>query len=255
MEAINKKMKIRFLGTGTSTGIPQIGCGCYVCQSTDVRDKRLRASVLIEWEGEKILIDAGPDLRTQFLKAGIVKLSGVLLTHEHYDHVGGLDDIRPLGETLIYGEMRVLEHIRKVLPYCFAENLYPGVPRIVLCPVELNSFELGNVSVQPIRIFHAQLPVLGYRIGNLAYITDLKTIPASSIEQLRGLDVLILNALRVNEHISHISLSEAITLATKIGARRTYFTHFSHDLGLHAEVQKLLPDNMFLSWDELLVEV
>ena len=255
MEANSRKLKISFLGTGTSTGIPQIACKCKVCQSTDARDKRLRASVLIEYGEEKILIDAGPDLRAQLLSAGIDKLSGVLLTHEHYDHVGGLDDIRPLGETAVYAETRVLNHIRKVMPYCFAEKLYPGVPRIVLCPVELNAFKVGSVEVQPIRVFHANLPVLGYRIANLAYITDLKSISDSAIEQLRGLDVLVLNALRIDEHIAHISLSEAIELAEKIGAQCTYFTHFSHDLGLHADVQKMLPENMFLSWDGLMLEV
>lgn len=255
MEANNRKLKISFLGTGTSTGIPQIACKCKVCQSTDKRDKRLRASVLIECGEEKILIDAGPDLRAQLLAAGIVKLSGVLLTHEHYDHVGGLDDIRPLGEVAVYAETRVLQHIRKVMPYCFAEKLYPGVPRIVLCPVELDAFKVGSVEVQPIRVFHAKLPVLGYRIANVAYITDLKSISDSSIEQLRGLDVLVLNALRIDQHIAHISLSEAIDLAEKIGARCTYFAHFSHDLGLHADVQKMLPENMFLSWDGLMLEV
>ncbi len=255
MEANNRKLKISFLGTGTSTGIPQIACKCKVCQSTDKRDKRLRASVLIECGEEKILIDAGPDLRAQLLAAGIVKLSGVLLTHEHYDHVGGLDDIRPLGEVAVYAETRVLHHIRKVMPYCFAEKLYPGVPRIVLCPVELDAFKVGSVEVQPIRVFHAKLPVLGYRIANVAYITDLKTISDSAIEQLQGLDVLVLNALRIDQHIAHISLSEAIELAEKIGARCTYFTHFSHDLGLHADVQKMLPENMFLSWDGLMLEV
>ena len=255
MEANNRKLKISFLGTGTSTGIPQIACKCKVCQSTDKRDKRLRASVLIECGEEKILIDAGPDLRAQLLNAGVTKLSGVLLTHEHYDHVGGLDDIRPLGEIAVYAETRVLRHIRKVMPYCFAEKLYPGVPRIVLCPVELDAFKVGSVEVQPIRVFHAKLPVLGYRIANVAYITDLKSISDSSIKQLRGLDVLVLNALRIDQHIAHISLSEAIELAEKIGARCTYFTHFSHDLGLHADVQKMLPENMFLSWDGLMLEV
>jgi phosphoribosyl 1,2-cyclic phosphate phosphodiesterase len=255
MEANNQMLKISFLGTGTSTGVPQIGCKCKVCQSADERDNRLRASVLIERGKDRILIDAGPDLRAQLLKAGVNGLTGVLITHEHYDHVGGLDDIRPLGETAIYAEKRVLEHIRKVMPYCFAEKLYPGVPRIVLCPVEKSVFRVGDTAVQPFRVFHAKLPVLGYRIDNVAYITDLKTIPDSSLEQLAGLDVLVLNALRIDEHISHISLSEAIELALKIGAKRTYFTHFSHDLGLHAEVQKKLPENIFLAWDGLILEV
>ncbi|MBN2767155.1 MAG: MBL fold metallo-hydrolase [Paludibacteraceae bacterium] len=248
-------MSVEFLGTGTSTGIPLIGCHCPVCKSTDIRDTRLRASVLINCESEKILIDAGPDLRCQLLRAKVSHLTAILLTHEHYDHVGGLDDVRPLGEVPVFAESRVLHMIRKNMPYCFKENPYPGVPQIKLNDVNENAFMIANVKVQPIRVFHAKLPVLGYRIGNVAYITDLKTISKESVEQLRGLDVLILNALRIHEHISHISLSEAIALAKEINAHRTYFTHFSHDLGLHAEVQKSLPENMFLSWDGLVVDV
>lgn len=248
-------MKLKFLGTGTSTGIPQIACDCEVCTSTDSKDKRLRASVLIEVNGGSFLIDAGPDLRQQLILANVRKLSGVLITHEHYDHIGGLDDIRPLGETDIFAEKRVLDQIRVNMPYCFAKNLYPGVPRIRLHEIYEDAFEVNAVSIQPIRYLHANLPVLGYRIDKLAYLTDLKYISDKGIEQLKDLDVLVLNALRVQEHIAHINLTEALDLAKRIGAKRTFFTHFSHDLGKHTDVAQLLPPNVFLAYDGLVIEI
>lgn len=244
-------MKIRFLGTGTSTGVPQIGCKCEVCRSSDHRDKRLRSSVYIETIQGKMLIDAGPDLRQQLLDANISSLSGVLLTHEHYDHVGGLDDIRPLGRTKVYAEARVLHDIKQNMPYCFADNPYPGVPKLDLIEIGEHPFEMADVEVQPIRLYHAKLPILGFRIGRFAYLTDLKTISDHWLKQLRDLDVLVLNALRPAEHIAHMNLEQALNLAAQIAAKETYFTHFSHDLGLHAEVENILPDNVFLSYDGL----
>jgi phosphoribosyl 1,2-cyclic phosphate phosphodiesterase len=198
-----------------------------------------------------LLIDAGPDLRRQLLDANISSLSGVLLTHEHYDHVGGLDDIRPLGKTMVYAENRVLKEIKKNLPYCFADNPYPGVPKISLTEISEEPFYIDDVEIRPIRFYHAKLPVLGFRIGNFAYLTDLKTISNDWIEQLRSLDVLVLNALRLAEHISHINLNQALSLAAEIGAKKTYFTHFSHDIGLHAELENTLPYNIFLYYDGL----
>ncbi len=247
-------MKLAFLGTGTSTGIPQIACNCAVCNSTDLRDKRLRASVWIEYEEQNILIDCGPDFRQQMLTNKIEALSTILLTHEHYDHIGGLDDVRPFGNVSIYALERVNKHIRVAMPYCFREHLYPGVPKITLNNIDENPFNIGGLTIQPINILHAELPILGFRIGKMAYLTDVKTLPDDAFEHLHDLDVLVLNALRVKTHISHLTLDEAVELALKIGARKTYFTHFSHDAGKHADVESTLPDNIFLSYDNLQIE-
>ncbi len=247
-------MKLTFLGTGTSTGIPQIACKCVVCASTDQRDKRLRSSVWIEADEQNILIDCGPDFRQQMLSHGFDKLSAILLTHEHYDHIGGLDDVRPYGNVSIFAEKRVNEHIMSAMPYCFRDKLYPGVPKITLNNINENAFNIGKLMIQPIRIMHASLPILGFRIGKMAYLTDVKTMPEAAFEHLRDLDVLILNALRVQTHISHLTLDEAVDLAGKIGARKTYFTHFSHDAGKHADVERTLPDNIFLSYDNFQIE-
>jgi len=245
-------MKIIFLGTGTSTGVPLIGCECAVCRSENEKDKRLRASIVVTNENTRLLIDCGPDLRQQLLKNRINELDGILITHEHYDHIGGLDDVRPLGECNVYAEKRVLGVIRSNMHYAFSDHPYPGVPTIHLHEInEKDDFKVRDTIVKPLRVMHAKLPVLGFKIGKMAYLTDVKTISDQTIEQLKGLEVLILNALRINEHISHISLSEAIAIATQIGATKTYFTHFSHDLGMHNEVQKKLPGNMFLSYDNL----
>ncbi|MDD3320733.1 MAG: MBL fold metallo-hydrolase [Paludibacter sp.] len=248
-------MKILFLGTGTSTGVPQIGCNCAVCSSSDPKDNRLRASVLISDNENEILIDCGPDLRQQLLKNKITKISSILLTHEHYDHVGGLDDVRPLGSVNVYAEQNVLKVIRRNLPYCFVENKYPGVPLINLHTIDTNEFYIGKTKIQPVRIYHYKLPILGFRIGKIAYLTDVKTIDEKVIEQLQNLDVLVLSALRINEHISHLSLEQALELKTKINAKQTYFTHMSHDMGLHAVVNKLLPKNVQLAFDGLEIEV
>lgn len=244
-------MNIIFLGTGTSTGIPQIGCTCDTCLSGNTKDKRLRASVLITERESQILIDCGPDLRQQLLLNNVSQLSAVLLTHEHYDHIGGLDDVRPLGNTQLYGEKRVLDIIRRNMPYSFSENKYPGVPLIDLNEIGEEEFLVNNIRIQPIRVMHANLPILGYRIGKFAYLTDVKTLSDKSIDQLQGLDTLVLTALRTQKHISHLSLDEALNIATKINARKTYFTHMSHDMGLHATINKLLPDNIELAYDGL----
>lgn len=246
-------MELLFLGTGTSTGVPQIGCQCGTCNSLDFKDKRLRSSVLITEGNTKILIDCGPDLRQQLLSNNIDSLSSILLTHDHYDHVGGLDDVRPLGDTQLYAEKRVLTIIQRNMPYCFSGFKYPGVPKIHLHEITENDFFIDNIRVTPIRIMHAKLPILGFRMNKVAYITDMKTIEERSVVKLLGLDILIINALRINTHISHLSLSEAITIAEKIGARKTYFTHMSHDIGLHDEVNKTLPENMQLAFDGLKV--
>ena len=248
-------MNILFLGTGTSTGVPQIGCKCDVCSSSDQKDKRLRASVLIT-EGEtRILIDCGPDLRQQLINNNIDYLSGILLTHEHYDHVGGLDDIRPLGEAQLYAEKKVLNIIQRNMPYCFGDQRYPGVPSIHLHEITEDKFIIKNLEIQPIRIKHATLPIFGFRFGKIAYLTDVKTIDTKSIDLLKNLEILVLNALRPNKHISHLSLDEAIDLANKIGARETYFTHMSHDMGLHEQVNQKLPNHIQLAYDGLKLRV
>ena len=248
-------MELLFLGTGTSTGVPQIGCQCKICKSTDNKDKRLRASVLLTEGNRKILIDCGPDLRQQLLLNNVNSLSAILLTHDHYDHVGGLDDVRPLGDTQLYAEKRVLAVIQRNMPYCFVDIKYPGVPRIHLHEINEAEFFIDDIKVIPIRIMHAKLPILGFRVGQLAYLTDMKTISEQSIDKLQGLDVLVMNALRINTHVSHLSLNEAIEIAQKIGARKTYFTHMSHDIGLNAEVNRLLPENIQLAYDGLKLNI
>lgn len=248
-------MKLLFLGSGTSTGIPQIGCPCKVCTSTNEKDKRLRASVLITEGDTQIMIDCGPDLRQQLIKFNVNRLSGILITHEHYDHIGGLDDVRPLGEVPVFAEKKVLGVIKRNMPYSFAENKYPGVPLIQLCEIDETPFRINGTEIQPIRVMHAKLPILGFRIGRAAYLTDVKSMDEKAIQQLQGLDLLVLNALRINKHISHISLSEALELADKIGARKTYFTHMSHDMGLHNEIDCILPEHIHLSYDGLELDI
>ena len=248
-------MNLLFLGSGTSTGVPQIGCACRTCKSADSKDKRLRASVLITEGDTKILIDCGPDLRQQLLIHDINSVTAVLLTHDHYDHIGGLDDVRPLGDTQLYAEKRVLSVIQRNMPYCFADIKYPGVPIIHLHEINENIFFINNLKIEPIRIMHARLPILGFRVGKVAYLTDIKTISDRSIEKLQNLDVLVMNALRIKNHISHLSLSEAIEIAIKIGARKTYFTHMSHDIGLHEEINKTLPENIELAYDGLQLSI
>ena len=244
-------MEIQFLGTGTSTGVPQIGCKCSTCTSCDSKDKRLRASVLITEGESRILIDCGPDLRQQMLTYDIDWISGILVTHEHYDHLGGLDDVRPLGQAHVYAEKKVLNAIRQNMAYSFSDKKYPGVPSIILNEISEEKFVVNNVEVQPIRIMHASLPILGFRIGNVAYLTDVKTIDDKSIELLKGLDILIINALRHTEHFSHLNLNEALELSAKIGARETYFTHISHDMGLYEITNKTLPKRIQIAYDGL----
>ena len=248
--------RILFLGTGTSTGVPQIGCRCEVCRSADAHDRRLRTSALLETGGRRLLMDCGPDFRQQMLAHGITWLSAVLLTHEHYDHVGGMDDLRPFGDMDVYAEGRVLEAVRRVMPYCFAPHPYPGVPRIELHEVRpYEAFDVQGLRVMPVRLMHACLSILGYRIGNVAYLTDVKTLDERAIEQLGGLDVLVLNALRRKEHLSHLSLDESLALAHRIGAKKTFLIHMSHEIGLHEAVQRQLPDGVVLAYDGLEAEI
>lgn len=248
-----KEMKVRILGSGTSTGVPQIGCSCPVCTSPDPKDNRLRASAIVETEDARILIDCGPDFRAQVLHLPFEKIDGVLITHEHYDHVGGLDDLRPFcrfGAVPIYAEEYVAQALRLRMPYCFVDHRYPGVPDIPLQEVVAGqAFSIHRTKVVPLRVMHGRLPILGYRIGRLGYITDMLTMPEESYEQLEGIDVLIMNALRIAPHPTHQSLEEALKAAERIRAKETYFIHMSHDMGLHEKVEKGLPENVHLTYD------
>lgn len=261
-------MKLTFLGTGTSTGVPQLRCGCPTCTSTDPCDRRLRCSALLEIDDKRILIDCGPDFHEQMLRHGRRSredyLSCVILTHQHYDHVGGLDDLRPYCYNVdkekfnfpVYCQADVARDLRERMPYSFKKHLYPGVPQYDLRIVEAyKPFEFEGVKIEPLRVGHSILDILGYRIGNLAYITDAKVIPDETIEAIKGIDTLVINALRQKEHQSHITLSEALEYIDRIKPRVAYLTHISHDMGLHAEVSRSIPQNIFLAYDNLNIEI
>lgn len=249
-------LKITILGTGTSQGIPVITCTCAVCRSEDARDKRLRVSVLLETPDKTIVIDSGPDFRYQMLRAGVSDLDAIIYTHEHKDHVAGLDDIRPFNYLLqknidIYATPRVQEALKKEFSYIFAEKLYPGVPKINVHTLTGDDFSIGNIRIVPLDILHYKLPILGYRIGDFTYITDAKTVPAATMEKIKGTKLLVVNALQHEEHISHFTFGEAIAFAKEVGAEMTYFTHISHNLGKHADVEQELPPNIRLAYDGL----
>lgn len=251
-------MKIRFLGTGTSTGIPQIGCKCRVCTSADPRDKRLRSSALFSVSGKNILIDCGPDFRQQILAAGVDRLDAVILTHKHYDHIAALDELRLFSKNEgvhLYLEKNVAEVVRAHLPYCFSKNPYPGVARFIMHVIDEAPFSAAGIPVIPIRVMHYNLPILGYRIENVAYITDMLEISDDECKKLFALDLLIVNALRHAPHISHQSLSDALSLVERVVPQRTLLIHMSHDMGLHAEESLKLPDGVGFAYDGLEVVV
>jgi len=250
-------MKVTFLGTGTSSGVPMVACNCAVCCSVNSKDKRLRTSILISNDNESYAIDSGPDFRQQMLANNVKQLHGIVYTHEHIDHTGGLDDIRGYNHFMqqpmnLFASKTVQAAIQKQFYYIFTENKYPGIPQVNFKEIEAGKkFYLGSLAVQPIEVMHLKMAVLGFRINDFTYITDANFINESEIEKIKGTKILVLNALRIQKHISHFSLSEAIAFAQYIGAEKTYFTHISHQLGLHDDVQKILPENMFLAYDGL----
>lgn len=252
-------MKLTFLGTGTSKGVPEIGCTCPTCLSTDKRDKRLRVSALVETDEARILIDCGPDFRMQMLGIPFDRIDGVLLTHEHYDHTGGIDDLRPFG---IFGDIDVFAdelthcHLRERLPYFFREVLYPGVPRLLFHTVQPHTtFHIKGVEVVPLQVMHGKLPILGFRIGKLGFVTDMTEAPEETIKQLTGVDTLVIGALRQRPHATHQTIDEAIEVARSVGARETYLIHMNHEAGLHAETDAQLPEHVHLAYDGLEIEI
>ena len=281
------KARLTFLGTGTSQGVPMIGCDCKVCCSSDPRDKRLRASALVDWCGMRILVDAGPDFRQQMLREGVTHLDAILLTHNHKDHTGGLDDIRAFNylerrASEIFCEEYVEESLRKEYSYAFAEKKYPGAPEWHVHnidsrpftirsggPTEILSWESGkgytystvNLSEEvrtaeiiPIRGMHYKLPVLGYRFGDIAYCTDMNYIPEEEFEKLKGLDHFVINCVKHGKHISHYSLEEAIEVAQKVGAKHSWLTHLSHQLPRYEELAAQLPEGILPAYDGLVIE-
>lgn len=254
-------MKIRFLGTGTSQGIPIIGSSHPVCLSQNPKDKRLRVSVLVQWDEYTYIIDCGPDFRQQMLTSGCTQLDGILFTHEHADHTAGLDDIRPLchrqGKIPIYLHKRVLDSLQRRFDYIFeTENRYPGAPEVNPFVIEEDkNFVLSNQEIIPINIMHGRLPIFGFRIKDFVYITDAKTIDKKEYEKLKGVKVLVINALREEPHDLHFSLSEALDFINEIKPEKAYLTHISPMLGFHDEVQEKLPENVFVAYDNLEIEI
>ena len=253
-----QKSNITFLGTGTSQGIPVIGSNDPVCKSMDSKDKRLRTSALIHYKGVDILIDCGPDFRQQMLRENKSNVDVVLITHEHTDHTGGLDDLRPInflkGQDIpIYGKERVLEDIKRRYAYAFAEEKYPGAPGFELHSVQ-GIITLPNVSILPINVLHGKLPILGFKIGGLSYITDASYVSEEEIEKIKHTDILVINALRKDAHASHFNLTQALEFIDKVKPQKAYLTHISYQLGFHEEIEKMLPPNVFPAYDGLKVE-
>jgi len=253
-------LKITFLGTGTSQGVPVIGCDCEVCASVDFQDKRLRSSIHVEWQGTSIVVDTGPDFRQQMLANRIKRLDAVLFTHEHKDHTAGMDDIRSFNfiqqmDMPVYARAQVIEQLKREYAYVFAESKYPGIPQVAIRPITNTPFEVCGLPVIPIEVQHHRMPVFGFRFGDFTYITDANGIAEPEKAKVRGSKVLVLNALQRTHHISHFTLEEALALIAELQPQQAYLTHISHKLGRHRDVRAELPPNVHLAWDGQVIEL
>ncbi len=253
------KTRLTFLGTGTSQGVPVISCPCKVCNSSDPRDNRLRSSVMFTVDGKNIIIDSGPDFRQQMIREKVKSIEGVVFTHEHKDHLAGLDDVRAFNFILkreidIYSTERVEEAIRREYRYIFDNSDYPGIPRLKMHRISSEKFNVSGIEITPIEVLHYKLPVLGFRIGDITYITDANHIPDTEKEKIQGSKILVLNALRKEEHVSHFTLDQAVEMVKELKPERAFFIHMSHQIGLHADLEKELPENIRLAHDGLVVE-